>query len=293
MLLARHVARELRLDRRQRLQDGGLVPRLVLLARLKAFRAAHAHEPFAVVRQCFDMPKHLAGAEHLTRQLADALRVPNIANVSDTKDESLRAALVHVRKPDKSKITQVVVPVFATILVKKLVEDTDGIVSLVATFIQRPLLYDLKSMDRESGNEAKVYFDMRVNEGEHFDCFTMRKVAHVLEAAPGAAEVKKGADAEVTQLGDPRKLTSHSCSWRATGTSENPVRFVRRELGRELPSTGLCQRVTLRPLAATLFLDDIQMKRIGPHSGAELHVPVHVQTTRWASFGVFLTPSYH
>ena len=175
-------------------------PRLVLLARLKAFRAAHAHEPFSVVRQCFDMPKHLAGAEHLTRQLADALRVPNIANVSDTRDESLRAALVHVRKPDKSKITQVVVPVFATILVKKLVEDTDGIVSLVATFIQRPLLYDLKSMDRESGNEAKVYFDMRVNEGEHFDCFTMRKVAHVLEAAPGAAEVKKGADAPPTFL---------------------------------------------------------------------------------------------
>ena len=64
------------------------------------------------------------------------------------------------------KRQQVVVPVWATLLVKKLAEDMDGNLQLDSTFIQRPLLYDLKAFDRESGHEANPYFAMRVNEGE-------------------------------------------------------------------------------------------------------------------------------
>ena len=49
-------------------------------------------------------------------------------------------------------------PVFATLLVKKITEDPDGDLSLVGTFIQRPFLYDIGRFDRESGNEAKTIF---------------------------------------------------------------------------------------------------------------------------------------
>ena len=89
-------------------------------------------------------------------------------------------------KPKAKKRPEVVVPVFATLLMKKLTEDTDGNLALVGTFIQRPLLYDLKAFDRESGNESNAYFDMRVNEGESKpeDCFEVRKVARDLSAGP-------------------------------------------------------------------------------------------------------------
>ena len=75
-------------------------------------------------------------------------------------------------------------PVFATLVMKKLTEDTDGNLAMIGTFIQRPLLYDLKAFDRESGNESKPYFDMRVNEGESKDCFELRKVARDLGPGP-------------------------------------------------------------------------------------------------------------
>ena len=80
-------------------------------------------------------------------------------------DPSLRAS-----KPITSENKQVVVPVYLTFMIKKLVAsrseaDEDGI-SLVGTLIQRPLLYDLASLPRCSGKTATPYFATRVNEGE-------------------------------------------------------------------------------------------------------------------------------
>jgi len=87
-----------------------------------------------------------------------------------------------LQPPDKpGALRQVVVPVFMTILVKKLAADIDSEdkLSLVGTVIQRPLLYDLKKLQRIDGSESLPHFEMRVNEGEHAagEAFTVRKVA--------------------------------------------------------------------------------------------------------------------
>ena len=102
-------------------------------------------------------------------------------------DPSLR-----VSKPVKSdKTRQVVVPVYLTFMIKKLVAsrseaDEDGI-SLVGTLIQRPLLYDLASLPRCSGKTATPYFATRVNEGETAveGCFDERKVASTSQSIHG------------------------------------------------------------------------------------------------------------
>ena len=85
-------------------------------------------------------------------------------------DKSLRfvdKSLTLVDKSGKDQLVQVVVPVYMTLLVKKLVaaRDEDDSINLVGTLIQRPLLYDLKKLQPVSGKEAKPYFDMRLNEG--------------------------------------------------------------------------------------------------------------------------------
>lgn len=156
---------------------------------IREFRAAHALSDFAVdVRPLVDtIAPYREGPRALDHATAAALRVSSIVGV-DAEDAGLRAAAVHVKKPTKMRITQCVVPVYATILVKKLVEDTDGVVNLVGTVLQRPLLFDLQQFDRESGNAASQYFNMRVNEGEHSDCFTLRKVARSLEKAGDPAD---------------------------------------------------------------------------------------------------------
>ena len=91
----------------------------------------------------------------------------------DTRSPAERAARNDPSKAPKKK--QVVVPVFMTILVKKLAADRgeDDSVSLVGTLIQRPLLYDLMALRRGAGTESRPYFTMRVNEGEtdSSDCF--------------------------------------------------------------------------------------------------------------------------
>ena len=163
--------------------------RIAILNSLAAFRDAHAHEPWEKVknltlltRQGQDRDKD---ESELTAELCKTFGVDIIQGDNDAA--ALRAAMVHKSsKPKAPKRPEVVVPVFATLLMKKLTEDTDGNLALVGTFIQRPLLYDLKAFDRESGNESKPYFDMRVNEGESKpeDCFEVRKVARDLSAGP-------------------------------------------------------------------------------------------------------------
>ena len=163
--------------------------RIAILNSVAAFRDAHAHEPWETVknltlltRQGQDRDKD---ESELTTELCKTFGVDIIQG--DNSEEALRAAMVHKSsKPKAKKRPEVVVPVFATLLMKKLTEDTDGNLALVGTFIQRPLLYDLKAFDRESGNESNAYFDMRVNEGESKpeDCFEVRKVARDLSAGP-------------------------------------------------------------------------------------------------------------
>ena len=95
---------------------------------------------------------------------------------------------------------QVVVPVYLTLMIKKLVADRDlahedGI-GLVGTLIQRPLLYDLAALPRVSGDTATPYFGMRINDGETSvdGCFDKRKVV-------------------------PSQQTLHGAKWRATSTT--------------------------------------------------------------------------
>ena len=144
--------------------------RISILNSLVAFRDAHAHEPWDRVKE---LPLLLGAGENrhggeakLTEQLCKTFGVDQIKG--DNTDRALKAAMVHKSSKPKGKSREeVVVPVFATLLVKKIIEGTDGNLSLVGAFIQRPLLYDLAAFERMSGrNEAKPYFDMRINEGE-------------------------------------------------------------------------------------------------------------------------------
>ena len=165
--------------------------RISILNSLAAFRDAHAHEPWDQVknltlltRQGQDRDKD---ESELTTELCKTFGIDKIQG--DNDNTALKAAMVHKSsKPKGPKRPEVVVPVFATLLMKKLTEDTDGNLNLVGTFIQRPLLYDLAAFDRASGIEAKPYFDMRVNEGESTaeDCFELRKVARDLSEGPRA-----------------------------------------------------------------------------------------------------------
>ena len=123
------------------------------------------------------------GDPTLTEELCKKYGVDNIQG--DNSDKALKGAMVHKSTKKKGpKREEVVVPVFATLLMKKITEDTDGNLSMIGTFIQRPLLYDLKAFDRESGFQPQPYFEMRVNEGESKDCFELRKTARDLSAGP-------------------------------------------------------------------------------------------------------------
>ena len=87
------------------------------------------------------------------------------------------------------------VPVFQTLLIKKLTENHDGDVFLVGTLIQRSLLIDLNLM-KPNGREPQPYFDTRVNdEAVKDDEMTVRKtVAQRIDAeemASGAAAVSR------------------------------------------------------------------------------------------------------
>ena len=171
--------------------------RIAILNSIHAFVDAYKAEPWDRVKE---LPLLLRagknrheGEENLTEKLCKTFGVDIIQG--DNSEEALRAAMVHKSsKPKAKKRPEVVVPVFATLLMKKLTEDTDGNLALVGTFIQRPLLYDLKAFDRESGNESKPYFDMRVNEGESKpeDCFEVRKVARDLGPGPKNKDLREG-----------------------------------------------------------------------------------------------------
>ena len=161
--------------------------RIAILSSIHAFVEAHKAEPWDRVKE---LPLLLRagknrheGEAKLTTELCKTFGVDQIKG--DNTDKALNAAMVHKSSKPKGKSREeVVVPVFATLVMKKLTEDTDGNLSMIGTFIQRPLLYDLKAFDRESGNESKPYFDMRVNEGESKDCFELRKVASDLNEGP-------------------------------------------------------------------------------------------------------------
>ena len=89
--------------------------------------------------------------------------------------------------PPPSPARDAVVPVFMTVLVKKLVElGSEDDVGLICTLIQRPLVYDLATVQRrhaadldndgapDDGNPP--YFSIRVNDGESRmeECFELR-----------------------------------------------------------------------------------------------------------------------
>ena len=143
--------------------------RIAILNSIHAFVEAYKAEPWDRVKELpllvrAGKNRH-EGEAKLTEQLCKTFGVDQIKG--DNTDKALNAAMVHKSSKPKGKSREeVVVPVFATLVMKKLTEDTDGNLSMIGTFIQRPLLYDLKAFDRESGNESKPYFDMRVNEGE-------------------------------------------------------------------------------------------------------------------------------
>ena len=170
--------------------------RISILNSLVAFRDAHAHEPWETVKE---LPliksqglERKKGVAKLTEQLCKSFGVDQIRG--DNSDEALRAATVHKSsKPKAPNATEVVVPVFATLIVKKIIEDTDGKLSLVGTFIQRPLIYDLASFARASGKETLPYFEMRINEGEaqSEDCFDVRKVARDMNGGREAEAVRE------------------------------------------------------------------------------------------------------
>jgi len=44
-------------------------------------------------------------------------------------------------------------------LIKRLKDDAEGQPTLIGTFIQRPLLYDLSEFQRESGITSNPYFE--------------------------------------------------------------------------------------------------------------------------------------
>ena len=161
--------------------------RVALLTSLCAFRDQHGHKPWGGVLEVLK-PTRLRmarerGKAELTTDLCKTFGIDGIQG--DNNDDALKGALVHTEGTKKvPKRPEVVVPVFATLLIKKITEDTDGNLNLVGTFIQRSLLYDLEAFDRESGKEALPYFEMRVNEGESNDCFELRKVMRGLSEAP-------------------------------------------------------------------------------------------------------------
>ena len=159
---------------------------------------AHAHEKWDVVKELPLLTNQgqnrKQGDPTLTEELCKKYGVDKIQG--DNSDKALKGAMVHRsgRMKRGPKREQVVVPVFATLLVKKVVEDPDGGLSLIGTFIQRPLLYDLQSFDRESGNQPQPYFDMRVNDGVSNDCFEFKKVARDLSAGPKMDRDRNGKD---------------------------------------------------------------------------------------------------
>ena len=75
---------------------------------------------------------------------------------------------------ERATIRQVTVPVYQTLLVKKLVEDPiTGQVNLVGTIVQRPLYYDLANVELEYGKKASPYFNYRFNEGSDSDATSL------------------------------------------------------------------------------------------------------------------------
>ena len=164
--------------------------RLRLTDGLKTFLQSYGAHSFADIQEAVPALKHAAIRHRETLRASDdrdkAAIDALLENMSgrdfdhrllhsslDTRSPAERAAGNDPSKAPKKK--QVVVPVFMTILVKKLAADRgeDDSVSLVGTLIQRPLLYDLMALRRGAGTESRPYFAMRVNEGEtdSSDCF--------------------------------------------------------------------------------------------------------------------------
>ena len=158
----------------------GYGARCKLHMRLKKYVEAHRKSLKAVEDARAALRLDADGREQLSR-------LAGSEPAYELLDPSLR-----VSKPVKSdKTRQVVVPVYLTLMIKKLVAsrseaDEDGI-SLVGTLIQRPLLYDLASLPRCSGKTATPYFATRVNEGETSveGCFDERKVASTKQEIHG------------------------------------------------------------------------------------------------------------
>ena len=158
----------------------GYGARCKLHTRLKAYVEDHKKSLKAVEDARAALQLDADGREQLSR-LAGA------EPAYELLDPSLR-----ISRPVKSdKTRQVVVPVYLTLMIKKLVAsrseaDEDGI-SLVGTLIQRPLLYDLAKLPRCSGKTATPYFATRVNEGETSveGCFDERKVASTSQSIHG------------------------------------------------------------------------------------------------------------
>ena len=109
--------------------------RIALLSELDRFRNEHRTKTWAQVIAAVNLDYVSASprgqSEPLSKDLANQFGVGNFSG--DNGDAALKAATVHKSRPAKGKDrTEVVVPVYATLVVKKIVEDTDGNLDLVS-----------------------------------------------------------------------------------------------------------------------------------------------------------------
>ncbi|KAK7248224.1 hypothetical protein SO694_00129068 [Aureococcus anophagefferens] len=114
-------------------------------------------------------------AEHPSNAASAKFRIACRAVRGLLQAEQAAPALQLIRrKPEQGasrKPKQVFVPVFMTLLIKKLVEVDETSIALVGTLIQRPLVYDLERLKRvgEAEETTRPFFQMRINEGEDDD----------------------------------------------------------------------------------------------------------------------------
>ena len=100
-------------------------------------------------------------AEH---HLNESAVVANDAHVFSELPLLRKTQEAAVSEVMKTKVRKIAVPVFQTLLVKKLCETNGEVITLAGTIIQRVLYYDLAQAMEESGFEPRPYFNVRFND---------------------------------------------------------------------------------------------------------------------------------
>lgn len=165
-----------------------------LVRRLSAFVSSFHGKPWSEVVSAMEAvyrphqnplvsANHLLNMSDAERVEAEQLlrRVAGAHPVFELLHRSMRRADFVFPAPTKHP-KQVVVPVYMTVMIKKLSEtrDSTGNVHAVGTIIQRPLLYDFQRLRLTSDNTVPRHFNMRLNEGQDpvGDAFVTRKIVH-------------------------------------------------------------------------------------------------------------------